>query len=49
MAIDAEVLPVTPIGRVIIMVVVFVVYGEFMNILSGKVAATAGTYPRVYF
>lgn len=48
-AIDTEVLPVATIGRVIVMVVVFVVYGEFMNILPGKVAATPGAYPGMDF
>ena len=48
-AIDTEVLPVATIGRVIVMVVVFVVYGEFMNILLGKVTATPGTYPGMDF
>jgi hypothetical protein len=47
MAIDTEILPVATVGGVVIMVVVFVMYGELMNILSGKVAATPSAYPRV--
>jgi hypothetical protein len=45
MAINAEVLPVTPVGRVVFVVVVFVVDGKHPQILMGNLSATAGTYP----
>jgi hypothetical protein len=49
MAIDAEVLPVAAIGRIVIMVVVLVVHGEPVQILPCEMSPTPGTNPRVDF
>ncbi len=48
-AIEAKVFPVTAVRGTIVMVVVLVVYGKFMEVLEGELTATASTYPRMDF
>jgi hypothetical protein len=44
-AIDAEVLPVAPIQRVVVMIVVFMVHREEMQILDGEFSTAPGADP----
>ena len=44
-AVDAEVLPVAAIGRVVVMVAVFVVHGEQVQGIEFELARTLGTDP----
>jgi hypothetical protein len=47
MAIDAQQLPVAAIGRVVIVIVVTVMHGEFLQIVTRELALAASTDPRV--
>jgi hypothetical protein len=47
MAIDAQQLPVAAIGRVVIVIVVTVMHGEFLQIFTRELALAASTDPRV--
>ena len=49
MAVDAQQFPVAAIGRVIVVVVVAVVYGEFLHIGAGEFPRTAPANPRIEF
>jgi len=49
MAIDTEVFPVASVGRVVVMVVVLVMYGQQMHISVGELTAAASAYPGVDF
>jgi len=44
MAIDTEILPITPVGRIVIMVVVLMVYGKQVEVLERELPAASGTY-----
>ena len=49
MAVETEQLPVAPIERVVVMVVVFVVDGELVQLFAVKFSATMRTNPREKF
>jgi len=44
MAIDAQILPVTPVRRIVVVVVIFVVDRKHMEVLVSEISAAAGTY-----
>jgi hypothetical protein len=46
-AIDAEQLPVTAIGRIVVVIVVAVMNGQFAQVGKGELAGTATAYPRI--
>ena len=45
--IDAQQLPVTAVGRIIIVVMIFMMYGELNEIGAIKFASATTTYPRI--
>jgi hypothetical protein len=47
MAIQAKVFPIAAIWGVIVVVVIFVVHGEFMQVFPGKLPAATGADPGV--
>ena len=46
--IDAQQLPVAAVGRIVIMVVVFVVDGQLAQLFSAKFSSAAGTDPGIH-
>jgi len=48
MTVDAEQLPVTAVGRVIVMVVVLMMNGQLLEPFALKFPAAMGTDPRIY-
>ena len=44
-AVDTQVFPVTAVGRIIVVIVILVVYGQFMQVPAGKLTAAACTDP----
>jgi hypothetical protein len=49
MAIDAEIFPVASVGRIVFVIVVFVVDGKQVEILERELPAATGTYPGMDF
>jgi uncharacterized membrane protein len=49
MAIQAEQFPVAAVGRIVVMVVVFVMNRQLMQFLAGKLPPAPGANPRQYF
>jgi len=45
MTINAEILPVAPVGRVVVVIVILVMDREHVEIFVGEVPAAAGAYP----
>ena len=45
--IKAEVLPVASIGRIVVVIVVFVVHGQFVQVLASELAPASPTHPGV--
>ena len=43
--IKAEVLPVASIGRIVVVIVVFVMHGQFVQVLASKLAPASPTHP----
>ena len=39
--------PVASIGRIVVVIVVFVVHGQFVQVLTSELAPTSPTHPRV--
>jgi len=46
-AVQAEQFPIAAIRRVVVVVVIFVVNGQFAQVYPGKAAPAAPAYPRV--
>ena len=45
-AVETQILPVTPVRWVVVMVVIFMVYGQLVQILSGEFTPATRTNPR---
>ena len=43
--IKAEVLPVASIGRIVVVIVVFVVHGQFVQVLTSELTPASPTHP----
>ena len=43
--IKAEVLPVASIGRIVVVIVVFVVHGQFVQVLTSELAPASSAHP----
>jgi len=48
MAVYAQILPVAPVGWVIVMIVILMMDRQHVDIFIGKLTAAACAYPRVY-
>ena len=47
MTVKTEVLPVASIGRIVVVIMVFVVYGQFVQVLTSELAPASPTHPGV--
>ncbi len=45
MAIQAKILPVAAVGRIVVVVVIFMMHGQLMQVFSGEFPAAASTDP----
>ena len=43
--VKAEVLPVASIGRIVVVIVVFVVHGQFVQVLTSELTPASPTHP----
>ena len=47
--VKTEVFPVTSIGWIIVVVMIFMVYGQFVQILAGEFTPASPAHPRMNF
>ena len=45
MAVNAEIFPVAAIGRIVVVIVVFVVHGQFVQVLTSELAPASSAHP----
>ena len=47
MTVKTEVFPVASIGRIVVVIMVFVVHGQFVQVLTSELTPASPTHPRV--
>ena len=45
MTINAEILPIAPVGRIVVVIVIFMMDRKHVQVFLGELPAAAGTYP----